>query len=80
MNDQPNCPFCNSEFGSTSEFMWGCTNSECPEQPRYHDPIGRPDYVEEFWEEVIRDAPTVKAQKQQELNELKEMIGEYYKC
>ena len=78
MNDQPNCPFCNSKFGSTSEFMWGCTDSNCPEQPRYHDPVGRPDYVKEFWEDTIQNAEEVKVQKIQELAVLEYMVKKYY--
>lgn len=78
MTEHPNCPFCNSEFGQTSEFMFGCTDSKCPEWPRYHDPVGRPDCVAGFWEATIEMAPTVKAQKRYELTLLQEQVEEYY--
>ena len=78
MTEHPNCPFCNSEFGQTPEFMFGCTNYKCPELPRYHDPVGRPDYVDDFWEAIIENAAKVKAQKRYELTLLQEQVDEYY--
>ena len=73
-----NCPFCNSDFGQTSEFMFGCTDNKCPEQPRIHDPVGDPDMIDEFWEKTIKDAPTVKQIKMLQWMELTKNINKYY--
>ena len=50
--DKPPCPFCGSDFGQNDGFKYGCTNDDCSEHPVFHDPIGRDDYVNKFWEEV----------------------------
>lgn len=53
------CPFCGGSFGQTPEFMFGCTNDDCPEHPRIHDakqmfhPVGDDDMVEEFWQGIL---------------------------
>jgi len=77
-NDKPNCPFCGSKFGQSSEFMSGCTDDDCPERPRFHDPVGRRDYVDEFWEETIKLAPAVKKMAHIELELQKIMVKMYY--
>lgn len=75
----PPCPYCNSQFGEArGSFAYGCTNSNCPEEPRYYDPIGRTDWIDEFWEEVQQKAPEVKRKKRQDLERLKELVSLYY--
>ena len=72
------CPYCGSEFGQTPEFKFGCTNYGCPEQPRYHDPIGNTYEIEEFWDYVHQKANEVKKRKQKELVELTVTVNKYY--
>jgi len=79
MTEKKPCPFCGSPFGrARGEFMFGCTDPDCPEEPRFHDPVGRPDWVDEFWEDVQQTAPAKKAAKRQQLRELQDLIGQYY--
>ena len=77
-DDKPNCPYCGSTFGSTSEFMWGCTDYDCPEMPRYHDPVGCQEYVDEYWEKVIRSGNSVKLEKLEALQNQTELVRRYY--
>lgn len=73
------CPYCGSPYGQTSEFMYGCTNSLCPEFPRIHDPVGQDEVKAEFWKNVQLDSTMRKMMKRAELKRLQENVDKYYK-
>jgi len=72
------CPYCGAEFGQTPEFKFGCTNYRCPEMPRYHDPIGNPYEIDDFWDHVHKQAIEVKRKKHKQLAELTVQVNNYY--
>jgi hypothetical protein len=80
MNNKPPCPYCGAAFSNQcpGEFMNGCPNDECPEHPRIHDPVGRPDLVEEEWNEIQQNAEIKKALKRAEVSQLQMLVDKYY--
>ncbi len=81
IEDLPPCPYCGSPFKigtGHGEFTSGCPSKECPEHPSCHDPVGRPDYVEDWWWAVQQEAPEVKKQKREQLETLQEQVKKYY--
>lgn len=76
-SDYP-CPFCGAKFGDVSGMKNGCTNDDCPERPRFHDPVGNPEYLEGFWKEVQLTAGKVKTRKRKRLLKEKRIVAKYY--